>query len=105
MVDFEEFKDEVVEAWRKGRLPSYIRRVAIDAEFAYSYQTRETYVVAWIPLGGKVYVVDIEYSKRFLELEISELPKPLEELKTLGLTPLLTLPGKTVYRHEVRQNA
>ncbi len=105
--EFESFKNAVIAKWKKRRLPSFIRKRALNATVAYSYETRETYIVAWMQFGTKVYVVDVVYSyeRGWIDLEISELPAPYQKIKNLD--PLIVPPGKSIYRyeHEVGANA
>ncbi|EHR77981.1 hypothetical protein OCC_02982 [Thermococcus litoralis DSM 5473] len=105
MSEFESFKNAVIKNWKKRRLPSFIKKRALDATFTYSYETRETYIVAWMQFGSKIYVVDITYSyeRGWLELAISELPAPYSKLKNYD--PLIVPPGKSIYKYEVRQDA
>ena len=102
--EFDSFAKAVVSRWKKRRLPSFIEKRALNSTYSYSYETRETYIVAWMQFGSKIYVVDIEYSyeRGWLELVISELPAPYSKLKDYD--PLVVPPGKRIYKYEVRQD-
>ena len=102
---FEKFKDVVLYMWRKRRLPSFMRRRALKMTDVYYPDTKEKYIVAWVPIEGQVYCVDLEYSYAddWLNLSISMLPRPYAEIKDWNI--LLVKPDKIVYKFEYSGDA
>ena len=66
----------------------------------YYSDTKEKYIVAWVPIEEQVYCVDLVYSYAddWLTLSISTLPRPYVEIKDWNV--LLVKPDKIVYKYE-----
>lgn len=97
MTEVKRFVEDLINAWKKHRAPSFIKKHALRYDYVYDYINHDKIIVAIVKIDSEAYMLDLYYNYKegYFDLEISELPAPPQELEYLDLW--FIRPGKKIY--------
>jgi hypothetical protein len=97
----EQLKEYILEAWRKNRLPSSIKKIAEIYDYHYIGDTGE-HTIFFI-VGN--YLIDIYYNKKYIAIYIDEIPEKTKQFLKENPDYIDFIIGKRVlhYREEINK--